>query len=405
MRSRISICVTMATLGLLATGMNLAGADDTARFPRDAEVRFQRARTTIARGLDFLVKDATTWREERGCATCHHGTMTVWALSEARSQGYPVDAESLAQAVHWTKDQFMPRIQAIRDPRPGWNLVSVPAIHLGTMSQTLPILSRDEVDQIASHLEAHQEADGSWLTPPPSNGAPPIWESRETLALWALLAWETRVPIDPDQAARARVSREKTVAWLNATEPSETSQSIGLRLILDSRSGASADRLRAGVEKLLARQNPDGGWSQTKAHPSDAFATGQALWAISLAKGRDRRVEIGRAVEFLVANQREDGSWPMVSRDHPGVETTRNPIRNPVPITYFGSAWATIGLARSVPSPPDSASRRQRAFDQIRAFHGKYDLDETRAERPVTRVDLRYYEVDDREVAKFTESL
>src|SRR5262249_73874 len=38
--------------------------------------------------------DAARWRKARRCATCHHGTMTVWALSEARSRGYAVDAET-----------------------------------------------------------------------------------------------------------------------------------------------------------------------------------------------------------------------------------------------------------------------------------------------------------------------
>jgi hypothetical protein len=26
-------------------------------------------------------------------------------------------------------------------------------------------------------------------------------------------------------------------------------------------------------------------------------------------------------------------------------------MTNPVPITYFGSAWATLGLLRSLPTP------------------------------------------------------
>jgi len=35
-------------------------------------------------------------------------------------------------------------------------------------------------------------------------------------------------------------------------------------------------------------------------------------------------------------------------------------MTNPVPITYFGSAWATLGLLRSVPrlaTPGDPAAR------------------------------------------------
>jgi hypothetical protein len=35
----------------------------------------------------------------------------------------------------------------------------------------------------------------------------------------------------------------------------------------------------------------------------------------------------------------------MTSRAHP----CEKPIANPVPITDFGSAWATLGLMRSLP--------------------------------------------------------
>jgi len=97
----------------------------------------------------------------------------------------------------------------------------------------------------------------------------------------------------------------------------------------------------------LGRQNKDGGWGQLRDLSSDAYATGQALYVLSLAGVRNDRPEVQRGIAFLVANQREDGSWPMRSRAHPGAK----PFTNPVPITYFGSAWATLGLLRSVPGP------------------------------------------------------
>src|SRR5688572_27112178 len=71
----------------------------------------------VGRALQFLEKDAVKWRAERGCATCHHGTLTVWALSEAKQQGYPVAAESLAENLAWTRNQFMHRFSKPRDSR------------------------------------------------------------------------------------------------------------------------------------------------------------------------------------------------------------------------------------------------------------------------------------------------
>ena len=95
-----------------------------------------------------MERDAVKWRTERGCSTCHHGTMTVWALSEAKSRGYAVSAEAIAENLKWTKDRLLARIDLPRDERPGWSLVNTPALSLGIMAKDLPILSRHETASI-----------------------------------------------------------------------------------------------------------------------------------------------------------------------------------------------------------------------------------------------------------------
>src|SRR5262249_51413166 len=108
-----------------------------------------------------------------------------------------------------------------------------------------------------------------------------------------------------------------------------------------------------------------------------------------------------RAIEFLAKTQRDDGSWPMTSRNHPGVTSTRNPIRNPVPITYFGSSWATLGLVRYVPPALDLAARQQRAIDAIRMYSGSSEVDEQASGKPVVSVNI-VFEVSDEELERLT---
>lgn len=210
----------------------------------------RRERRAIERGLSFLQTDTVKWRKERQCATCHHGTMTVWALCEAKFQGYPVEPATLADMVSWTKERLKD-IDKPRDPRPGWNMVNSPALYLATMAQAVPgqpAVAADELRQIAGHLLRHQEADGSWAwsSAPAKNRPPPFFESDEVVSL-------------------------------------------------------------TGVQ--------------------------------------NDRAEMRRGVAFRVDRQKDDGSWPMNRRGHPGV--TPGPFS--VPIIYFGSAWATLGLMRSVP--------------------------------------------------------
>jgi len=307
-----------------------------------------KARAAAEHALGFLVADAAKWRKERECATCHHGTMTVWALSEAKIQGYKVDAANLADVAKWTKERLKD-IDKPRDTRPGWNMVNSPAVYLSVMAQAAPkqeAITADELKQIAGHLLRHQEADGSWAwsIAPAKNRPPPFFESDEIVTLLASMALRPHVPKDADVKSAERDSRTKASAWLAKQKPTDTTQAATFRLLVKVCAGETPAALESEIDAFVRLQNKDGGWSQLKDLPSDAYATGQALYVLSLAGVKNDRAEIQRGVQFLIAQQKDDGSWPMKSRAHPGA----TPFTNPVPITYFGSAWGTLGLLRSV---------------------------------------------------------
>jgi hypothetical protein len=276
--------------------------------------------------------------------------MTVWAFTEAKSQGYPVAAETLAETVKWTKGRLLERIDQPRDPRPGWRMVNTPAIYLALMAQAVPnqdAVSADELKRIGDHLLRHQEPDGSWAwsSAPAKNRPPPYFESDEMATLMASMALGPLVPADPNEKSAARDGREKAAAWLGKVKPSDSTQAAALRLLFKVRAGESARGLQKEIDRFLGLQRNDGGWGQLADLPSDAYATGQALYVLSLAGVKSDRAEARRGVAFLVASQKEDGSWPMTPRAHPGA----TPSTNPVPITYLGSAWATLGLMRAAP--------------------------------------------------------
>jgi len=346
---RFSICflasaLLCSLLAALAPGAADEGRDAARREPGAA----------LGRGLAFLQRDAAQWKAERKCATCHHGAMTLWAFNEAKRQGYAVDAAFLAELGQWTKTR-LEGIEKPRDPRPGWNLINTPALYLGVMTRSQPgveALSAEELDRVAGHIGRHLEEDGSVMTPatmsPPmaANGPPPVFESREVLTLLALLALPPAAPDDPPDASPAGEARRKAAGWLGAITPGDDTQAAALRLLRDVRERQPKKRLRTAAAGILGRQNPDGGWGQLRELPSDAFATGQALYALRLAGVDRKRAEIRRALAFLAAAQREDGSWPMTSRAHPGAK----PFTNPAPIRHIGSCWAIVGLAANRPA-------------------------------------------------------
>jgi hypothetical protein len=164
MQPRFSIASAITVLLLLVAGPVPARGDGPVKNALEKTAAApEGARKAVERGLAFLQADAAKWRKTRKCATCHHGTMTVWALSEARSRGYPVDDNTFRDLTSWTKERLA-GIDKPRDTRPGWSMVSTPAIYLAMMALAVPAqdaVSPDELKRIAGHLLRHQEPDGS----------------------------------------------------------------------------------------------------------------------------------------------------------------------------------------------------------------------------------------------------
>jgi len=320
-------------------------------------------RQAVEKALVFLMEDANQWKKEHRCISCHQGTMTIWALSEAKGQGFSVRTDQLSEMNHsvfgetgaLVKAGIISDPQKPADPQPGYNIVSLSTFNLAMASRFVPSLdtvSRQELDLMARDIVKHQEADGSWSGLPPGNGPPPVFESTEVMTLRSMLALETYQPTAPSLSASFRACLEKASRWLQQNKSTDTTQTAALRLLVDAQAGKRGKDLVSGIKDLLKRQHPDGGWGPTQELPSDAYASGMALYALSLAGVRNNSAQIVRARTFLITNQRPDGSWLMIPRAHPG----QAPFKNPSPIIYFGSSWAMLGLLRSLPKEVHNTS-------------------------------------------------
>ena len=142
---------------------------------------------------------------------------------------------------------------------------------------------------------------------------------------------------------------------------------------MGARSGKPRDTMQTTIDELLALQRADGGWSQTVPElKSDAFATGQTLYVLSLAGYTAERPEIKRGIDFLVATQKPDGSWPMISRSTPDGSPGSSKLLTP--ITCAASSWATLGLARLVPKGPTPVDPSWQSFGLIEDHRSCFPL-------------------------------
>jgi hypothetical protein len=117
-----------------------------------------------------------------------------------------------------------------------------------------------------------------------------------------------------------------------------------MRLVLWKKLGRPTEEYQPLIRRTLERQNADGGWSQAKDMASDAWATGQALYALAHARVKSTEPAMTRGQAFLIKTQREDGSWPMTSRS---ITPDGKGSTSLIPITGAGSSWAVLGRVRS----------------------------------------------------------
>jgi hypothetical protein len=296
----------------------------------------------IDRGLGFLVKDALAWKKEHQCASCHHASLVICSMREAKQSGHAVDEPVLAELTNWVAASGDGKFGLAR-PASAPQAASPKAIYfaLALGADRKPdAASQQGLKLLLKTVESEQTENGSWSTWPGTR--PPIFggsdESLTALAILALL------PVAASGDAQAQAARDRGVEWLAQTKSDEDPQSIALRLVLWNRLGRPAKEWEPLVKRIKDRQNADGGWSQTKDMASDAWATGQALYALAHVGIKFNEAAIARGQAFLIKSQRPDGSWPMTSRPTvPGGKGSTSLI----PITGGGSAWAVLGLSRS----------------------------------------------------------
>jgi Squalene-hopene cyclase N-terminal domain len=325
-----------AMVMLLATVIVSVTARAQEARPTPAEVG-----AAVNRGLGFLASDAQAWRNEHKCVSCHHAALVVWSMREAKDRGYEVDQSLLSDLTKWTAESGDGKTGVPRPPglpkalntKAVWFALSLG--NPGADSASAPGRKL-----LVKTMVADQTENGSWVSWPETR--PPIFgNSDESMTALAALAL---IPVAAAGDNAARSARDRGVAWLAKSKTDDDPQSIAMRLVLWQRLERPAEESKPLVHRILERQHADGGWSQAPELVSDAWATGQALYALAHAGFKPDDLVIARAHAFLIKTQRSDGSWPMTSRPvKPGGKGSTSLI----PITGAGSAWAVIGLVKS----------------------------------------------------------
>ncbi len=204
------------------------------------------------------------------------------------------------------------------------------------------------------HLSAIQGLEGQWYNNLPR---PPIQTGDIGATALAVHALQ-RYPLPGRKAEFAsRVDRARR--WLWNASPQNTDSRI-FQLLGLAWSGEPAYKLAPLARTLLAEQRADGGWAQLPALSSDAYATGQALYALQVATGMqssDPAIDRGR--RFLLRTQLEDGTWHVQRRAFPFQPTMQSgfPHGRDSWISAAATSWAVTALSLPDSTPIVTAGR------------------------------------------------
>ncbi len=287
---------------LIALALCLAQAEEAAPLRR-----------AVDRSLPFLEKGGVAWMAQRKCSSCHHATFLVWTHREALARGFAVDAAKLEAWTRWTLD-YSRDAKKKDGTLDGGGLDTLAQVILSRPATADPAPYRE----LAERIRARRKAEGFWEA---DGQLPkqrrPLDETHDASTMWVLRALGSLGLEDAGAAERLR-----------GRKPGETAESAALHLLTTPSAAA--------LQELLSRRNADGGWGWKRGEPSDALATGQVLYVLS--HGTSGAEAARGARDFLLRTQREDGSWR--------VPTTKTGSKDDTVSTYWGTAWAVLGLLR-----------------------------------------------------------
>jgi hypothetical protein len=302
-------------------------------------------RAAVEKALPLLLKSTGEYPESRDCFSCHHQAVPVLALSSAKGRGFAIPPEAIGDPVELTEEDLRGSLESYRKGagQPGG------VTRAGYALLTLEVGGKtpDEVtDAVAEYLLRKDESSDHWRG---TSNRPPSEASEFTatyVALRALAAYGKEA-----QRQRIAVRVEKARRWLETTTPKDT-EDRAFRLLAMKAASSPVELIRKAADDLLATRRDDGGWSQLDGGKSDAYATGSALFALHTA-GRmaTDSPEYRGGLRFLIADQREDGSWFVASRSKPFQPYFESgfPYGKDQFISMAATSWAVTALSLACP--------------------------------------------------------
>lgn len=296
----------------------------------------------VTAALSLLEKQSHNFIRIGGCNSCHAQDLPSAAAGIARDRGIaaPKAIPQLPLNMMGTSPERIMDMGVVATIGPAWELFDFGINRVPKDAYT---------DAVVRYLKTMQTPEGNWKTT--ESRRPPMASGDFQLAAMAVYGIKQYAPA-VDKADTQKVLA-RAAAWLEKQSPSTTQDQAFHLMGLAWANGASA-AIDRGARALAATQRPDGGWSQLPGMGSDAYATGQALYALNASgKMPASNAVYQKGVRYLMRTQASDGSWHVKTRSiwfQPYFESGF-PYAHDQWISAAGTSWAAMALSMAVEAP------------------------------------------------------
>jgi len=287
-----------------------------------------------------------------GCVACHAQPLTAIAAELGAGRGWRV--ERAATATSQAVVTLAAAAEGLLQGREGGGSPDT-QLYIAMMMAAQNAPSTFATDALVYYLAAKQRQAGNWRGVGASRA--PIQDgdfSRTAMAIRALAVYGT-----PARKVEFAERIERAAGWLARQTPRSTEDRV-MQLLGLKWSNTNARARDSRTHELIAAQRADGGWAQTPYLPSDAYATGQVLFALREMSVPATDTALQRGAAFLLRTQDKDGSWYVKSRAmkiQPYFESGF-PYGHDQWISQTATSWAVIGLSLTAQEPPVVATAR-----------------------------------------------
>jgi ankyrin repeat protein len=333
--------------------LNLKPVDTSARSPLTTSGdRPMTSREAVERSMPVLRAASSRVLTDGGCVACHAQPMTAMAAELAIARGWRVERADTAssQAVA----TLLGASQALLQGREAGGSPDT-QLYIAMMMATQNAPPSIATDAMVHFLAAKQRQAGNWSGIGATRA--PIQDgnfSRTAMGIRALAVYGT-----PARKVEFGKRIERAAAWLAGHTPLSTEDRV-MQLLGLKWAGTDARARESRTRELLAAQRADGGWAQTPYLGSDAYATGQALFALREMGVPVTDSTLQRGAGFLLRTQDKDGAWHVKSRAmkiQPYFESGF-PYGQDQWISQTATSWATMALSLTAQEPPAVATAR-----------------------------------------------